>query len=61
MVEMQNFARELPAPTLREDAIYLGNEFRRTLMNLVFQVRFEFVTMIFFLKNDDLMLFSDLM
>jgi len=40
---MQNFARELPAPTLREDAIYLGNEFRRTFMNLVFQVRFEFL------------------
>jgi len=40
---MQNFSREIPAPTVREDAIYLGNEFRRTFMNLVFQVRFEFL------------------
>jgi len=40
---MQNFARDIPAPTVREDAIYLGNEFRRTFMNLVFQVRFEFL------------------
>jgi len=42
-VLMQNFAEETRSPSLRQDALYLGVEFRRTFMDLVFQIRFDFL------------------
>jgi len=40
---MQSFAKNRPGSSLREDAVYLGNEMRHTFMDLVFNVRFEFL------------------